>query len=323
MARKSKRLEPSESIASPQPQELDSQLGYRAGFVAVIGKPNVGKSTLVNLYVGRKVSIVSPRPQTTRRRILGVLTLPEAQIIFVDTPGIHKPKHKLGEYMVESAVAAIPDADLLLFVCDVSKPPDEDDRRIGEWIKRKAKAPILLVLNKMDRLPPEKVIPHTEAYFALVPHQDWMMLCATKGYNQEKLLALILRHLPESPFLFPPDQFTDQPLSLFAAELIREKVLLQTYQEVPHGIAVMIDRWEERPNGVLYIAATVLVERESHKGIVIGVGGQKLKQIGKQAREELELWLNRKIFLELWVKVRERWRDQPSILTQLGYRGGM
>jgi GTP-binding protein Era len=298
--------------------ESPSMTDFRAGFVAVVGKPNVGKSTLINHFVGRKVSIVSPRPQTTRRRILGIANLPNAQIVFVDTPGIHKPKHKLGEQMVEAALGALPDADLILFVCDVSRPPGEEDRQIADILNREARAPIVLVLNKMDRLPPEKVKPHTEAYWQLVPqHVDWMMTNAVKGHNCDKLLHIILNHLPQAPPFFPPDQMTDQPMQFFAAELIREKVLLNTYQEVPHGVAVAIERWEERPNNVLAIAATIYVERESHKGIVIGERGRMLKKIGQQARQELELWLNRRIYLELWVKVRERWRDQPAFFQQL------
>ncbi len=306
----------------------------RAGFVAVLGKPNVGKSTLVNHFVGRKVSIVSPRPQTTRRRILGILNLSGdavshllsdsqepidlAQIVFVDTPGIHKPKYKLGEQMVEYATGAIPDADLILFVVDVSKPPSSEDRLIAEMLTQSARAPILLVLNKMDKLPPEKVKPHTEAYWQLVPnHADWMMTNAVKGHNCDKLSAMILRYLPENPPFFPPEQITDQPERLFVAEIIREKVLLNTYQEVPHGVGVAIEHWEERPNGVLYISATIYVERENHKGIVIGEKGRMLKKIGQQAREEIELWRKRKVFLELWVKVRENWRNIPAFFQQL------
>ncbi|MCS7208476.1 MAG: GTPase Era [Fimbriimonadales bacterium] len=291
---------------------------FRSGFVAVIGKPNVGKSTLVNHFVGRKVSIVSPRPQTTRRRILGILNLPDAQIVFVDTPGIHKPKYKLGERMVEAAVGALPDADLILFVVDASKPPSAEDQQIAELLRTEAHAPVVLVLNKMDKLPPEKVKPHAEAYWQLVPnYADWMMTNAVKGHNCDKLLEIILKHLPEGLPFFPQEQITDQPERLFAAEIIREKVLLNTYQEVPHGIGVAIERWEERPNGVLYIAATIYVERETHKGIVIGEGGKMLKKIGQRAREELELWLGRKIFLELWVKVREDWRNIPSFFQQI------
>jgi GTP-binding protein Era len=259
---------------------------FRAGFVAVVGKPNVGKSTLVNHFVGRKVSIVSPRPQTTRRRILGILNRPDAQIVFVDTPGIHKPKYKLGERMVEAAVGALPDADLILFVVDASKPPNAEDRHIADLLTKEARAPIILVLNKMDKLPPEKVKLHTEAYWQLVPnHADWMMTNAVKGHNCGKLLEMILKRLPESPPYFPQEQITDQPERLFAAEIIREKALLHTYQEVPHGIGVAIERWEERPNGVLYIVATIYVERETHKASLSGKGGRcSRKSGGKRAR---------------------------------------
>ncbi|MCS7190931.1 MAG: GTPase Era, partial [Fimbriimonadales bacterium] len=182
---------------------------FRSGFVAVIGKPNVGKSTLVNHFVGRKVSIVSPRPQTTRRRILGILNRPDAQIVFVDTPGIHKPKYKLGERMVEAAVGALPDADLILFVVDASKMPSAEDKQIAELLRKEARAPIVLVLNKMDKLPPEKVKPNTEAYWQLVPnHADWMMTNAVKGHNCDKLLEIILKYLPENPPFFPQEQIT-------------------------------------------------------------------------------------------------------------------
>lgn len=295
-----------------------ANIGFKSGFVAVIGKPNVGKSTLVNYFVGRKVSIVSPRPQTTRRRILGVMNLPNAQIVFVDTPGIHKPKYKLGERMVDEAVASLPDADLILFAVDASRPPNPEDRLIADRLQHEAKAPIILVLNKGDKLPIDKVKPHTEAYWQLVPqHQDWMMTNALKGHNCNKLLDLILKYLPEGPPYFPPDQITDQSDRFFTAELIREKVLLNTRQEVPHGVGVAIECWEERSNGVLYIASTIYVERETHKAIVIGEKGKMLKKIGQQARQELELWLGRKIYLELWVKVRENWRNNPAFFQQL------
>jgi GTP-binding protein Era len=295
----------------------DVPAGHKAGFVAVIGKPNVGKSTLVNLLVGHKVSIVSPRTQTTRRRIMGIMTLPEAQAVFVDTPGIHKPKHRLGTQMVEQASGALLDADLVLFVCDVSQPPDGVDRHIAELIRKEVKAPVLLILNKMDMLKPEKVVPNSEAYLALLPHAGWMMVAADKGHNWQKLQDLILQHLPENPPFFPPDQITDQTERLYTAEIIREKVLLGTYAEVPHGIGVSIDQWEERPNGVLYIAATIFVERDTHKSIVIGEKGQKLKRIGQDARKELERWLQHKLYLELWVKVREKWRDNLSLIREL------
>lgn len=315
-------VELEEAVLSVEEPDLDKWIqeappGHKAGFVAVIGKPNVGKSTLVNLLVGHKVSIVSPRPQTTRRRIMGIMTLPEAQAIFVDTPGIHKPKHRLGTQMVEQASGALLDADVVMFVCDVSQPPDVIDRHIAGLIQKETKAPVLIVLNKMDLLKPERVVTNSEAYLALLPHAGWMMVSANRGHNWKKLQEMILRALPEHPPLYPPDQITDLPERFYAAEIIREKVLMNTYAEVPYGIGVLIDQWEERPNGMLYIAATIFVERDTHKSIVIGEKGQKLKKIGQDARLELEYWLQRKLYLELWVKVREKWRDNPNLIREL------
>lgn len=326
MPRKKKELvdreaEPEAGVITAEPAAeawmQDIPAGHKAGFVAVIGKPNTGKSTLVNLLVGHKVSIVSPRPQTTRRRIMGIMTLPEAQAVFVDTPGIHKPKHRLGTQMVEQASGALLDAGMVLFVCDVSHPPDAIDRHIAELIRKEVKAPVLIVLNKMDLLKPERVVPNSEAYLALLPHAGWMMISANRGHNWEKLQEMIIRFLAENPPFYPPDRITDLPERFYAAEIIREKVLMGTYAEVPYGIGVLIEQWEERPNGMLYIAATVFVERETHKSIVIGEKGQKLKRIGQDARKELEHWLQRKLYLELWVKVREKWRDNPNLIREL------
>jgi GTP-binding protein Era len=258
----------------------ESTGSFRSGFVAVVGKPNVGKSTLVNHFVGRKVSIVSPRPQTTRRRILGILNRPDAQIVFVDTPGIHKPKYKLGERMVEAAVGALPDADLILFVVDASKPPNAEDRHIADLLTKEARAPIILVLNKMDKLPPEKVKLHTEAYWQLVPnHADWMMTNAVKRHNCGKLLEMILKRLPESPPYFPQEQITDQPERLFAAEIIREKALLHTYQEVPHGIGVChrtLGRATQRRT--VYCGDNLCGARDPQGASLSGKGGKMLKK---------------------------------------------
>jgi GTP-binding protein Era len=292
---------------------------YRSGFVAVIGKPNVGKSTLMNVYVGQKIAIVSEKPQTTRRRIRGILTTDRYQIIFVDTPGIHKPLHKLGEYMVEAATRAIPDADVILFMVDVSEMPTDEDRQIAELLDVKARAPVILVLNKMDLLPPEKVQPHTDAYLSLVDHADWMMISATRGDNRDKLLGLIVEHLPLGPQYYPPDQVTDQTERAIAGELIREQALRYLRQEVPHAVEVAIEEWIERRPDLTYIEATVYVEKESQKGIIIGEGGRMLKQIGKAAREQLERLIGHKVYLDLWVKVRKKWRRDERALRQLGY----
>jgi len=291
---------------------------HKAGFVAVIGKPNVGKSTLVNVFVGAPVSIVTPKPQTTRRVIRGILTRPDAQIVFVDTPGIHTPHHKLGKVMVEAASSVLGDVDVVVFMVDGSRMPDDEDKRIGRLLKEKCRAPILLVMNKMDKLKPADVQAVTEAHWALVQYDDWMRISATRLQNTDKLLEQILARLPEGPELYPNDIVTDQTIQAIAAELIREQVLLATRQEIPHAVAVAIDEWEERRADLTHIAATIYVERESQQGIVIGAGGAMLKKIGQGAREQIENWIGHQVFLELWVKVLPKWREREDSLRQLG-----
>jgi len=293
--------------------------GHRSGFVAVIGKPNVGKSTLMNAYLGQKIAIVSEKPQTTRRRIRGILTRDEAQIIFVDTPGIHEPKHKLGEFMVETASRAIPDADLVLFMVDVSRPPSDEDRQIADLLGQHARAPVIMALNKMDILPPDRIERYVNAHLGLVDHADWMMLSATEGYNRDKLLALIIEHLPEGPRYYPHDQVTDQQERIIAAELIREQVLRYTRHEVPHAVAVVVEDFKERSEDMTYISANIFVERGSQKGIIIGDQGKMLKKIGKAARMELQRLVGTRVYLELWVKVRRKWRKDEKALRRFGY----
>jgi len=293
---------------------------HRSGFVAVVGRPSVGKSTLVNACVGQKVAIVSEKPQTTRNRILGILTRPEAQLILVDTPGIHQPLHKLGEYMVKTAQKAVPDADLVLFVADVNVPPTEEDQLVARFLASKCQSPVILVLNKMDRLPADKVQPYSEAYVALGHFTDWMMISALRSHNLDKLLAMIIAHLPPGPRYFPAGQVTDVTERFIAAELVREQVLRLLHQEVPYAIAVVVDEFSERRPGLAYIAATIYVEKDSQKGIVIGAGGKMLKDIGAAARKEIELMLNTKVFLELWVKVRPKWRRDDATLRNVGYQ---
>lgn len=294
--------------------------GHRSGFVAVVGRPNVGKSTLVNRAVGQKVAIVSPKPQTTRSRILGILTQDEAQIIFVDTPGLHRPQHKLGQAMVATASAAIPDADLVLFVADVSRPPNVDDRQIASLIGERTRAPVILVLNKMDLLSPERVKPHVEAYWELTPYRrEWMMTTATKGENLDKLLSLVISHLPEGPRYYPGDQVTDQTEREIAAELVREQVLRSTRQEVPHAVAVVINEFKERDNDAVYVAASVFVEKDSQKGIIIGRGGQMLRQIGTAARQEIERMVGARVYLDLHVRVSKDWRQDERDVRRMGY----
>jgi len=292
---------------------------HRAGFVTLVGRPSVGKSTLLNAYIGQKVAIVSHKPQTTRNRILGILTRPDAQIIFVDTPGIHQPMHKLGEYMVKTAQRAVPDADVVLFLVDVSVLPTEEDRMVAEFLAKKCSSPVILVLNKMDLLPPDKVTPHSEAYFALGQFADWMMISAVRGQNLDRLLDKVIARLPLGPRYYPAGQVTDLTERFIAAELIREQVLHFLHQEVPYAIAVVIEEFKERRPGLTYIAATIYVEKESQKGIVIGAKGEMLKKIGAAAREEIERMLETKVFLELWVKVRPKWRKDAAALREIGY----
>jgi GTP-binding protein Era len=294
---------------------------HKSGFVAIVGKPNVGKSTLVNAFVGEKVAIVSPKPQTTRRVIRGILTRPDAQVVFVDTPGIHKPQHRLGRAMVDAASSVLSEVDVVVFMVDGSQMPDEDDARIGRMLNEKCRAPVLLALNKMDRLKPADVQVVTEAHWAITKHDDWMRLCATRGDNLGKLLDQILTRLPEGPELYPADQVTDQNMQAIAAELIREQVLLQTRQEIPHTVAVAIEEWEDRREDLTHISATIYVERDSQKGIVIGAGGAMLKKIGQGAREQIEPWVGHKVYLELWVKVWEKWRERENSLRELGLTG--
>jgi GTP-binding protein Era len=293
---------------------------HRSGFVAVVGRPNVGKSTLINRYLGQKIAIVSEKPQTTRHAQLGILTRPEAQIIFVDTPGMHAPRNALGAYMVEAAARALLDADAVLFIADVSAPPGPDDLRLAERLQRRpGVAPVILALNKSDLLAPEDVLPHSDAYRALAPDAPWMLVSATRGDNAEELLALIVGALPAGPPLYPEDEITQTHVRDLAAEFIREAALNALEQEVPHGIAVEVEDFQERPDGVTYVAATLYVERESHKGIVIGRGGHMLKQIGSAARREIERLLEQKVFLELRVKVRKNWRKDEREVRRLGY----
>lgn len=307
-----------EQASAPMAVE-DVPPGHRAGFVAVIGRPNVGKSTLVNAYVGQKIAIVSPKPQTTRGRLLGILTRNDAQVIFVDTPGIHTPKHKLGEVMVETARRTIPDADVVLFMVDVSVPPTEEDRQIAELLHTEPHGPVILALNKSDLLPPAHVVAHTESYLALVQPAAWMLVSATRGDNRDKLLDLIIAHLPEGPRYYPLDEITDQQERDIAAELIREQALAFLRDEVPHAIAVQIEEFKERSATLAYISATIYVEKESQKAIVIGKDGEMLRKIGARARQEMETLLGRRVYLELWVKVRQNWRKREADVRRFGY----
>ena len=287
----------------------------------MVGRPNVGKSTLMNHYLGQKIAIISEKPQTTRHSQLGILTQPDAQVVFVDTPGMHEPRNPLGKYMVETAARALLDSDAVLFITDVSVRPGPGDEHLARLVNdRSGVAPVILALNKSDLLKPQHVIPYSDAYRALAPTAEWMLVSATRGDNLDQLLEMIVRALPEGPPLYPEDEVTQTHVRDLAAEFVREAALNALEQEVPHGIAVEIEEFQERAQGITYIAATVFVERESHKGIVIGKGGGMLKQIGMSAREEIQKLLGQKTYLELRVKVRPDWRRDEAQVRRLGYK---
>jgi len=297
------------------PEDLPAD--HRSGFVAVVGRPNVGKSTLMNAYLGQKVAIVSNKPQTTRNRLLGILTRPDAQVIFVDTPGIHRPFHKLGEHMVESALGALRDADVALFLVDVSVPPDPEDEMVARAVDRSSAGRKILVLNKADLVGPSDIDKHRQAYTRLATTDDDIVISATRGNNREELLRRVIAALPFGPRYFPEEQVTDQEERFLVAEFIREQVLRRTHQEVPHSVAVVIQEFKERRPDLTYVGATIWVERDSQKGIVIGEGGRMLKLIGSGARAQIEDMVGHKVFLDLWVKVRKLWRSDEAELRRL------
>lgn len=293
---------------------------FRSGFVSLVGRPNAGKSTLLNALVGQKVAIVADKPQTTRTSIQGVLTLPgEAQIVFVDTPGIHRADSPLNKRMMDTVRAALEERDLLLFLADAAKPFGEEDRRALDVV-RKTSTPVALVLNKIDLLRDKALLlPVIEQYKAAYDFADYVPVSAVKGIGLDELRKVILQRLPEGPAYFPDDYITDQPERFLAAELIREKVLQATRQEVPHSVAVMVDQWEETPR-LTRVYATIRVERPGQKAIVIGSQGAMLKKIGTAARQEMERLLGVKIYLSLHVRVQPGWREKPAFLNALDWR---
>jgi GTP-binding protein Era len=295
-------------------------MSHRSGFVAIIGRPNVGKSTLVNALLEQKVAAVSPRPQTTRRRQLGILTLENAQLVFVDTPGIHNPRHKLGEFLNQEAEEALDGVDVILWLVDASVEPTEEDARIASLLNRiPPRTHRLLVLNKMDRVDLEAESARAEMYSKMLNQAPVQKVSAAKRTGLGELLEALIQLLPARPPEFPEDQITDAYERDIAADLIREACLFKLRDEVPHSLAVRIDEFKERENGMAYIAATIFIERESQKGIVIGEGGKMLKAIGTAARKEIEEMGGRKVFLELRVKVEKDWRDNESALKKMGY----
>jgi GTP-binding protein Era len=298
---------------------------FKSGYVAIIGRPNVGKSTLLNSLLGTKVAIVTSKPQTTRHRITGIKHLENAQIVFLDTPGIHREKFELNRYMNEIAYSVIPDADVILFMIDAKAGLTDSDQQILKKIEEEKRkdTKTIVVINKIDKTRKEELLPLIEEISKKFPFvNDIVPVCATKGTNLDRLLDILILYLPEGPQYYSKEMVTDMPIEQFISEIIREKVMNITKEEIPHAVAVNVINIEKgkRNPDMLIIDADIYVEKESQKPIIIGKGGQRLKKIGSLAREELEALLNKKIYLRLWVKVKEGWRSKQSLLRQLGYR---
>ncbi|HIF1179664.1 TPA: GTPase Era [Enterococcus faecium] len=292
---------------------------HKSGFVAIVGRPNVGKSTLLNRIVGQKIAIMSDKAQTTRNKIQGVYTTPEAQLIFIDTPGIHKPKHRLGDFMVEAAYSALKEVDAVLFMISADQKRGRGDDFIIERLKN-VHSPVCLIINKIDKIHPDELLGIIEDYSTQMPFAQVIPISATEGNNVERLMDVLVSEMPEGPQYFPDDQVTDHPEYFIVSELIREKVLFLTRDEVPHSVAVVVDSMKRNENDKIHIQATIIVERDSQKGIIIGKGGKMLKQVGTKARKDIENLLGDKVFLELWVKVQKDWRDKKVYLQDFGYR---
>jgi GTP-binding protein Era len=292
-------------------------MAFRSGFISIIGRPNSGKSTLLNAFLGEKISIVSDKPQTTRNVVRGVKNLKDSQIIFIDTPGIHRGKGLLNEFMVKEALASIRDVDGVVYLVEADKPVSEDDRYILEGLKR-LKCPVVLGLNKVDRVEKQKILPLIDEFSKRYPFKEIVPLSALKGEGVELLLKIITELLPEGPRYFPEDSVTDLPERFIAAEMVREKVFIFTEKEVPYSVAVTIDRFEEKKD-IISISATINVERDSQKGIIIGKGGSMLKRIGSAARGDIERLLGSKVYLELFVRVQKEWTRKPGALKDFGY----
>ncbi|MCE4956145.1 GTPase Era [Macrococcoides caseolyticum] len=292
---------------------------FKSGFVAIIGRPNVGKSTFMNKVLGQKVAIMSDKAQTTRNKVQGVLTTDHSQIIFIDTPGIHKPKHVLGDYMMKIAKNTLREVDAILFMVNVEESLGRGDEFIIELLKSN-RTPIFLVLNKIDKIHPDQLIKEIEKYKDLLPFAEIVPISALQGNNVDRLVEVIESYMPEGPMYYPKDQISDHPEEFIVAELIREKALHLTSQEIPHAIGVQVEKMTRVSDDKVDIEATIYIERDSQKGIIIGKKGSMLKQIGQNARKDIEMLLGSKVYLELWVKVQKDWRNKPNFIRQIGYR---
>ena len=295
------------------------QNNFHSGFVAILGRPNVGKSTFLNRVVGQKIAIMSDKAQTTRNKIQGIYTEDNAQIVFIDTPGIHKPHSRLGDFMVESALSTLNEVDAVLFIVNATQKRGRGDDFIIERLKN-VKKPIYLVINKIDQIHPDKLLQIMDDYRNTLDYAEVFPISALEGNNCPELIESLVNTLPEGPQYYPADQITDHPERFIAGELIREKVLELTREEVPHSVAVVVDRIHREDDEKVLVQATIVVERNSQKGIIIGKGGKMLKQIGVKARKDIELMLGDKVYLELWVKVQPNWKDRQVDLQALGYK---
>jgi len=291
----------------------------KSGFVSIVGRPNVGKSTLINTVIGEKIAIVSDKPQTTRTRIQGIYTCNDGQIIFVDTPGIHKPRHLLGEYMVKVSTRSIQEVDIVFYMTDVTRPFGGGEEYILKQLENTS-APVFLLVNKIDLVSERQVQEYIQTFNKQRNFTDVIPLSAARGTNIGILLEKTFEYLPDGPLYYPEDDLTDQPVSFLIGELIREKALILTRDEVPHSLAVEVEEYKNQNGGKVYLRAVIYTERDSQKGIVIGKKGQMLKNIGEQSRRDIEKMLDCPVYLDLWVKVKKNWRDSENNLNQLGYR---
>ncbi len=299
---------------------IKNEMEFKSGFISIIGRPNVGKSTFLNRVIGQKIAIMSDKPQTTRNKVQGVLTTNDAQMVFIDTPGIHKPKHKLGDFMIKLAINTFREVDLILFMINAEEGYGRGDEFIIEQLKN-VQTPVFLVINKIDQVHPDQLIVLIDQYKEMYPFKEILPISALEGNNVERLIQQIQEYLPEGPQYYPFDQVTDHPERFIVSELIREKALHLTREEVPHSIAVVIDQMKKEGNKQhIHVMATIVVERDSQKGIVIGKQGKMLKEIGQRARKDIENLLGSKVFLELWVKVQKDWRNKAAHLRDFGFR---
>ena len=299
---------------------LEANKGYKSGFISIIGRPNAGKSTFLNKVIGQKIAIMSDKPQTTRNKVQGVLTTDKQQIIFIDTPGINEPRHKLGDFMLKVAKNTLREVDAILLMVDSVDRIGKQDRYILEMLKGN-ETPVFLVMNKIDLIHPDKLLSVTEAFRKEYDFADVIPISALEGINIDGLLEVLTKHLPEGPQYYPADQVTDHPERFIISELIREKVLHLTHEEIPHSIAVVIEKIKrEEDSEKIRVTATIMVERKSQKGMVIGKKGALLKEVGMRARKDIEMLLGSKVFLELWVKVQRDWRNKQVHLRDFGFR---